>query len=149
MKFMNWVFLITGIVVCIIGVLLFILGSDDRGGVICFIFGIVTILWSIPTDNYTGWEQEPESAVILLVEDDQYVVDNGEEYIFKVKNYTATGDRTEEYRHFKKNENTFVEFVDIGKDETAFYVVFTRVNKSVIGLENDTTQTKYVFYIPK
>lgn len=146
---MNWVFLITGIVVCIIGVLLFILGSDDRGGVICFIFGIVTILWSIPTDNYTGWEQEPESAVILLVEDDQYVVDNGEEYIFKVKNYTATGDRTEEYRHFKKNENTFVEFVDIGKDETAFYVVFTRVNKSVIGLENDTTQTKYVFYIPK
>ena len=151
---MNCFGLVCGAFIFIFGIFVLYMGWDDEekrfilAGVICAIIGIIFTLHAIPTDKYTDWEAKQESGVIQKIEDDKYLTENESNYIYKVNNYTETGEKTEEHRSIEKDENTFVEFVEIDKDETASYSVFTRENKSVIGLTNGTTQTKYVFYIP-
>ena len=151
---MNWYELVVGVVILIFGIFAFYMGLDDEKkldilvGVICAIIGGILILDAIPTDKYTDWEAKQESGVIQQIEDNKYLIENESNYIYKVNNYTETGEKTEELRSIEKDENTFVEFVEIDEDKTAIYSVFTRENKSVLGVPNDITQTKYVFYIP-
>lgn len=148
--------MILGIIVTVVGII-GIIRAISKGESFLYliscgfitILGIAAILFSIPTDNYTAWEQKSESGVILQLENDKYVEDNGQECLYKVSTYTETGEKTEEYKSIVRDENTFVEFVEIDEDETAVYSVFIRKNKFLSGVPNDTTQTKYVFYIPK
>lgn len=152
----QMVFTILGIIIIVMsikGVILTIMKGESFLCLIicgwCTILGIATILFSIPTDNYTAWEQKSESGVILQLENGKYVEDNGQECLYKVSTYTEAGEKIEEDKSIVRDENTFVEFVEIDEDAKASYSVFTRKNKSLLGIPNDTTQTKYVFYLPE
>lgn len=144
--------IIGGIIFIVIGVLLIICGIDEYEvffiilGVVVLIFGVCCILFINETDDYTKWVDTNENGFILQI-DGEYVIDNGSEYLFKILEYTNTGEKTEEILHIEKDENIFVEYVEID-DETAFFTKYERENKNIFGFGNNTFQTKYVFYIP-
>ena len=149
-----WTEIVMGIVCIVIGIYAIIVGVGEWEtkpkviGGLFVVLGILMILSETKTDNYTDWEATSDNEIIIQAKDDEYVLDNVDEYLYKVLTYTETGEKIEEYNHIAKNKDTFVEYVEIDKDEAAFCSKFTRENKSVLGLNNGFIQTKYVFYIP-
>lgn len=146
--------IVIGIIEVAIGICVFLGGLNEEetkikvvGGVIV-VLGILLILDGIKTDNYTEWKATSETEIILQAENDQYVIENEKEYLYEVLTYTENGEKTEECKSIEKNQDTFVEYVEIGQDEIACCSKFTRENKSVLGANNGFIQTKYVFYIP-
>ena len=88
-------------------------------------------------NNDAQWERQ-SSGIIVEISDNQYVIETDEEYIYQTIYYSDTGKPTEEYVSIDKNEDTYVEFVNVESSETATYTIFTANN-----------ETKYVFYIPE
>lgn len=119
-------------------------------GVLAIIAGIGIIMTYIPTDNYTDWESTSEVSLILPMEENKYVVDSGDEYLYKVATYLDTGERKTEYKSIEKDEYTSIEIVEINGDEVASVSIFTREAKSIFGksVGAKNMQTKYVFYVP-
>lgn len=156
MDSMIWNMFVAGIIIFISGIfLILIIGKAYKirsaigSGFFATVAGIGIILLSTTTDNYTEWRPTGEDAMIQQIAGEQYVVQSENKYEFKVSAYALNGERTEEYKCIQKSENTFVEYVPIRKDETAYYSKFERRNKSILGVGNDIIQTKYVFFIPQ
>ena len=118
-------------------------------GIALVVLGLYTVLMYTTTNQYTEWRIQDEKEYIIPITEERYVQDVGDELWYRVLNYTDDGKRLEENRHVEKNEDTFIEFVEIDEVETACCYIFTRENKSLLGWNNGIVQTKYVFYIPK
>ena len=101
------------------------------------ILGSSLITYNNEVNNDAQWERQ-SSGIIAEISDNQYVIETDEEYIYQTIYYSDTGKPTEEYVSIDKNEDTYVEFVNVESSETATYTIFTANN-----------QTKYVFYIPE
>ena len=115
-------------------------------GVFAMVLGIVGGLAIMPAGNYTEWKID-SIIEISPVEDEQYVIDTGNEYIFKAS-LPFEIDDGEQYIIIEKDGDTTIDFEKIGKGETSKCVTFSRNEKSVLGATLKKTYTKYVFYIP-
>ena len=122
------------------GVVMAIIGS------IVIVAGILVVLSQKPAGNYTEWKID-SIIEISPVEDEQYVIDTGNEYIFKAS-LPFEIDDGEQYIIIEKDGDTTIDFEKIGKGETSKCVTFSRNEKSVLGATLKKTYTKYVFYIP-
>lgn len=123
------------------GVVMAIIGS------IVIVAGILVVLSQKPAGNYTEWKID-SIIEISPVEDEQYVIDTGNEYIFKASSPLEIDDG-EQYIIIEKDGDTTIDFEEIGKGETSKCVTFSRNEKSVLGNTLKKTYTKYVFYIPE
>ena len=144
---------IIAIILLIVMILAFIVWIADLSDVfliilvvVMLLLGMCLILFDTETDDYTKWVDTNENGFILQI-DGEYVLDNGSEYLFKILEYTDTGEKKEEILHIEKAENIFVEYVEID-DETAFFTKYERENKNIFGFGNKAFQTKYIVYIP-
>ena len=140
------------VILLIVGIGLFVFGSweDSFGfrlaGGIIFLFAILFWLPSIPSGNYTEWETIEENMLIQL-DDSSYVIDLGEEYLYKASTFSQTGENVEEFRTIPKDENIDIEYVEVEDSEDSKCVVFSRKQKSIFGFELEEYK-KYVFCIP-
>lgn len=153
------VVLICMVIIIVVGVVILLTGimyareEDFRVGVLMAIIGLLLIVAGTlgalsvkPAGNYTEWKLD-SIIDISPVKDEQYVVDTGNEYIFKAS-LPFENDDGEQYIIIEKDGDTTIDFEEIGKGETSKCVTFSRNEKSVLGNTLKKTYTKYVFYIP-
>ena len=151
--FSNIIYVIICVILFGCGIF-FIYSTFSKNQTIRFVIGIIFFigglcLLGLPTSNYTDWKASPKVELILPI-DGEYVIDNGDEYVYKVLKYSELGEEKERYYTIKKDENTVVIIQEIGADGVANVSNYTREAKSLVGVElASTLQTKYVFYIPK
>lgn len=148
-----------GIILGILGIIVsifFLIVRDDiwekATSIFCILFSIFLILTNIPNGSYTEWKMETESE-ILPIEDNRYVIDIGNEHVYKISTYSDIGEKVEQYKPIQPVEgeslkNITIDFVEIAKTETAKCIIFTRNPRSILGIPIEDTYTKYTFYIP-
>ena len=115
----------------------FIFGGSMFVALITLLIISSLITYNNEGNNDAQWERQ-SSGIIAEISDNKYVIETDEEYIYQTIYYSDTGKPAEEYVSIDKNEDTYVEFVNVESSETATYTIFTANN-----------QTKYVFYIPE
>lgn len=99
--------IITGIIFSVIGVLVIIWAIAKSEvvfkilGVVVLILGMCWILFNTETDDYKKWVDTNENGFILQI-DGEYVLDNGSEYLFKILEYTDTGEKKKKFYILKK-----------------------------------------------